>query len=143
MNYYAARQRQNASIWDYTCRNDDNIYPIGYCRPFSDPAEHNPLGIAVNSEDLRELRANAHKHHDHGHHTESDAQNCYREYLLDHHVRLGGKHSRVAYPCEVCGVMTSLYASVQMKYWSLCEEHNNKTEVANLLPIPGTTISSY
>ena len=31
MNYYKPRQKKDTLKWQFTCRNDDNIYPVGYC----------------------------------------------------------------------------------------------------------------
>lgn len=53
MNYYEARQRSDGSGWHYTCENDGQIWPVGYCR------DHEP------------------------HPTAQEAKDCFRQYLLD------------------------------------------------------------
>lgn len=41
MNYYGARQKQDTKKWDYTCRNDDKICPVGYCEGWKDYDKEN------------------------------------------------------------------------------------------------------
>ena len=35
MNYYGPRQRKDGK-WDYTCRNDGHIWPVGYCHEYEE-----------------------------------------------------------------------------------------------------------
>jgi hypothetical protein len=53
MNYYEARQLKDKSGWHFTCMNDGEIWPVGYC--------------ADNE----------------AHATREEAEECFRRYLLD------------------------------------------------------------
>lgn len=137
MNYYKARQRQTDGRWDYTVGNDGHVRPVGYCGKFSDK-----YPFHVSEEYLNEIRATAHKHHTDGHATAEEACECYRQYLLDHHLRLKGDWKDTQHQCEACGAWTSLYAEIDMRYYNLCEQHNNLEEVEKRFEAPGEIWSS-
>lgn len=133
MRHYAPRKRQTDGKWDYTCRLDDYIYPVGYCNEYR---EFNTDLIHVSESEIKEYAATKDKHHTHGHDTEEEACNCYREYLLDHRLRLGRKWDGAQHQCKVCGEWTQGYAEIDMKTWDLCDQHNNRTEVEKLFEAP-------
>ncbi len=144
MNYYGPRQRESDKRWDYTCRNDGHIWPVGYCRKYEEwwVRFEEQFGHRPNQDEIDRCIANQHKYHSEGHATDDEACACYREYLLDHHLRLGLECSDAQYKCKVCGAWTSLYAEVDMRHWTLCEQHNNREEVEKLFGKVGEIWSS-
>lgn len=113
MNYYGARKRESDGRYDYTCMNDRQIWPIGYChaiRPFDREfvaqlwggysAGGSPEEIRKYADYLEERIAESKKNHDDdvakfgkhyhidGHATEEEACDCYRRYVLDHNVKM-------------------------------------------------------
>ena len=143
MNYYKARQRKDGR-WDYTCMNDGHIWPIGYCSKYVDPMDYNFPGHEVfqTEHHLAKARANKDKHHEDGHATADEACDCYRRYLLDEKIRLGGHHENTQHKCVVCGEWTEMYADVNYQFWDLCEKHNNRQEVEKLFESVGECWSS-
>lgn len=136
MNYYDAKQRLSDGRWDYTCNNR----PTGYCRPYE---EIDPQIIPVSESQLEEYRATAHKHHSHGHATEQEARECYREYLLDHSLSLGRKMSNQQLKCKSCGEWTQGFAEINNEIIVLCDQHNNRPTVETLFEAPGWSCSSW
>lgn len=130
MNYYDARIRKTDGRWDYTCRNDGKVWPVGYCMPWDRIAKAD-----VNFPGLGPLDdTHKDKHHDGGHETPDEARACYRQYLLDHHVRLDRNSGMAHYPCRVCQVLTNGSASVKYHTWPLCDAHRTQEQVEKLLP---------
>ena len=116
MNYYMARQLKVANLdggWHYTCMNDGQIWPVGYC------AEHAP------------------------HATAAAAEECYRNYLLDKKLRLNCEHPDTQKKCQVCGTWTLARAVIDCDIFELCPAHMTRDEVAKLFPAPGTSASSW
>lgn len=119
MNYLRARQLQDGAgnptgLWHYTLQNDGRIYPIGYCRECP------------------------------GHSTEEEAQEHYRQYMLDT-SRYSLIMSGVMMPCEACGAWTSRYAEVGPDFLErhiLCEAHQTKDDLSKLVSRPGLIMTS-
>jgi hypothetical protein len=109
MNYYGARQRKTDGTWAFTCMNDGAIWPIGYCRPYQDLPNHPITGGPRPADEVEKERATAHKHHDGGHATAEEARECYRQYMLDHELRLMRKDSSAQHKCKVCGEWTQFF----------------------------------
>lgn len=107
MNYYGPRERrdehgQPAGLWHYTCRNDDRIWPVGYC--------------------AQECA---------GHATPEEACDHYKAYQLDHELRLDNKLADQQRPCEVCGAWTQGCAQIGgYTTYVLCDEHRTREAVA-------------
>lgn len=143
MNYYGPRQRETDKQWDYTCRNDDRIWPVGYCAAFRDPDE--PPSLFPWREDQKaEYRATKDKHHTTGHATSEEACTCFREYLLDHHLNLAGKYQDAWHKCVVCGQLTDRFAEIRHgQSFYLCDAHRTREEVEKLFGPLGEIISSY
>lgn len=100
MNYYAARQRQSDGRFDFTCRNDDQTWPVGYCRAHKVWTAADFKGL-YSSDDQRTAEAAklnakyeplAHKFHADGHATAEEAQACYCQYLLDTQLEFSKDH---------------------------------------------------
>ena len=124
MNYYTALQRETDSKWDYTRRNDGVIHAIGYC----------------SGGDRHE------KCHEGGHETKEEAQDCYKEYLLDNELRLEGHelaNSKRLCECDGCVVWTSKMAPISpTRSFVLCDEHRTREVVSGLFSV-GESMGSY
>jgi hypothetical protein len=117
VNYYDARKRQSDGRWDFTCMNDGEIWPVGYCAQEGG-----------------------------GHHeTEAEARECYRDYLLDNELRFRNPADPATLrKCEVagCGVFTGGSAELSLRTWVLCDAHRNRAEVEKLFGPVGQIMSS-
>ena len=117
MNYYKARQiasDDSTERYHFTCRNDDRIWPVGYC------AEECP-----------------------GHDTPEEAAAHYHEYLLDHRLEFEDDPS-TQIRCEVCDVWTTGYARLdQMRIINLCDEHKTRAVVAELTTPANQIVASW
>lgn len=129
MNYYAARRRTSGK-WDYTCKNNDTIYPIGYCSG-RDP----DAGCTDEA---------AQRYHSGGHETKEEAQACYKRYLLDNYLKLDGILTDELQPCKVCGEYTQRIAHITNEAFHayLCSAHLNRAAIEELFHV-NETISSY
>jgi hypothetical protein len=114
MNYYEARQRKNSEKWDYTCTNDGESWPVGYC------AE------------------------DGGHETAQEARDCYKRFLLDQRLHLDRQMTNQQNRCVAAGCdrWTSGYAEVDQRIFILCDEHRTREVVESLFTV-GTSCSSW
>jgi hypothetical protein len=117
VNYFDARPLKDGSGWHYTCRNDGETWPVGYCRD-----------------------------HD-GHETEVAARECYREWLLGNATFDGLVSETRRERCEVdgCDEFTGRYVGTGFGVPTLhvlCDEHHNREGLASVLPLPGQEISS-
>lgn len=153
MRYYDARQREHDGRWDYTCRHDDRIYPVGYCAGFR---PYKADDVVVRSEEhARELNAELEpfreKYHTDGHATPEEARACYREYLLDQRLRFVRWEHTTPSGEEVlpgtlslcnadgCTEYTPHYAAIRgtMESWYLCDDHLDRETVEALYDGPG------
>lgn len=134
MNYEQPRQRQDDKRWDYTNRNDDRIYPIGYCQAFRE-LDDPPGVIQASQEQIEEHRKFKDKYHTNGHATYEEACNCYKEYLLDH--RLKDYHSKhEQHKCQVCGEWTDGGMEIGCyEIFYLCNKHANREEVEKVFTV--------
>ena len=123
MRYYSPRQRISDQKWEYACGS----HPTGYCAPYKtlDPALHFPESV------YDKMQETAHKHHTDGHDTKEEACLCYRNYLLDHHLRFD-KMSNQQLRCEVCKEYTEGYAQIEYKMIVLCDKHRNRESVEEI-----------
>lgn len=139
MNTYQALQRASDGRWDFTC----NGHPAGYCRPYREwwlKDGELRTDMLISPQSIEDYKSTEHKHHGDGHATAEEAAACYREYLLDHKLQLMRKDSGSQRKCKVCGKWTNFWAQCDSKIWHLCEEHNNREEVAKLLYISADTV---
>jgi hypothetical protein len=147
MNYDQARQREGTKKWDYTRRNDDHIYPLGYCGRYSwaepyDPTKH----YWIDKDHYERLKAEGDlfkdKYHTTGHDTPEEACECYKEYLLDSSLDLNRETADTQHKCEKCGAWTTKMAMVdRWSLYHLCDEHRNRETVAELFSV-GTSCHS-
>ena len=116
MNYYQARQRKDDGLWHYTCQNDHQIWPVGYCAQ----------GCA-------------------GHQTAKEAETHFREWVLDT-ATFDGTLSNQQRKCEVCGIWTDRIAQAGIGMTDthvLCDEHRTRAWLATVLPEQEVIISSW
>lgn len=121
MNYLKPREMRDTSgnptgRWHYTQRNDDRIWPIGYC------ADGCP-----------------------GHQTSDEAREHFRVYVLDHELDLDGHWAGVWHRCQAggCDVLTDGF--VRVRGWpkfDLCDEHRTREVVESLMPMMHDSIES-
>ena len=142
MNHFTARQRESDKRWDYTCRRDGIAWPIGYCAGWREP-QPGLMTPGQIKDWLEKAMPHMHKFHTDGHASAEEANECYKQYLLDFDLRLDGDHQNVQHKCKVCGVWTSKYASVGSSAWSLCDEHRTREHAEALFGPMGESWSSY
>lgn len=141
MNYLQPRQRVSNKRWDYTNMNDGVIYPIGYCREFK---ELDGYLMPVSEEQKEEHRKFKNKYHSNGHDTYEDACKCYKEYLLDHFIRIR-ENKDAQHKCKVCNEWTTQAVEVNgfgggfFEY--LCSKHSSREEIEKIFNV-GECISS-
>lgn len=154
MNYNAARQRKlsdgSAGQWDYTRRNDDRIWPIGYCAGWRETSEETIRAVygGRDSASFRKDEALREKfrpkYHSTGHASKEEACDCYREFVLDNRLRLDGRMSHQdRCQAEGCGDWTQRLAEVDHQVFPLCDKHCTREEVEKLFGSVGETISSW
>lgn len=132
MNHYSARRRAVDERWDFTCKNNGDIWPVGYCCKYR-PIVSGDIAFEYTSDAERaKYDSFAHKYHTGGHDTPEAAAQCYKEYLLDHHLRLRVVNPDAQHKCQVCGGWTQEYAEVDMRTFDLCPAHNTREEVEKL-----------
>lgn len=123
MNYYGARQidpkadRTDAGKWRFTVRNDDRIWPTGYCATCP------------------------------GHATAEEAERHYYEYEMAETVREGSlaDMQRACEVCGAWTQGLLQLGDGLMESHILCDEHRNPAGLAQVRPFaPGQVIiSSY
>jgi hypothetical protein len=113
MNYYEARQTNDKTGWHYTCRNDDRIWPVGYC------AEHDP------------------------HPTAEEAVQCFHRYLLDGQAEEQWADWTGCVVCDTPtkkGLTTRRPLGHAVP---LCDEHRTPEVLAEQVDPPERIIASY
>jgi hypothetical protein len=143
--------------WDYVCEQDNGqVVRVGYCAGWVDWNEEQALidyGLAFLEHAKKEFEHTLPfkaKYHSEGHPTMVEAEDCFREFLLDQHLVFVTKPMDPAYrQCEVagCGKLTRLYATMSpaSHLIHLCAEHHNRSGVELVFP-PGSIrriVSSY
>lgn len=136
MNHLVARQRKSDGRWDYTY----NGVAWGYCREY-DPIPEN-VGW-MSAEEVRKHNEKTavfkDKHHDCGHATREEAEACYKQYMLDQHLRLQPtepENANQQFRCKVCKKFTACHAFVgAYQIFDLCPEHQTREEVEKLFAV--------
>lgn len=131
MRYYSARERVDGR-WDFTCGN----HPTGYCGEFTEwgDKEKQMFGESYANyiiEDQKKYKFR-HKHHTDGHATKEEAQECYKQYLLDNQMHvMNNKNSQ--HKCKVCSEWTTQFVTVgESCVMTLCEKHSTREEVEKI-----------
>lgn len=155
MNYEEARQidphadRPDAGKWRYTNRNDDRIYPIGYCSPFvpcldCDGWPQVPGHPVCGTCDGRGQVESEHPCP--GHDTREGAERHYYEWEADHLREMTFAPERDVVDgrrkCAVCGAPSLKTLAVEgdmMTDFVLCDEHRHREGWMQAQPfVPGT-----
>lgn len=131
MNYFQASQRKDDK-WDFTCSNDGRKWPVGYCSPFRDYNEKERKELLMSDAWYADHLKHKGKYHDCGHDTAEQAAECYKQYVLDHDLRLDGKDADAQRKCEVCQAWTSGFAMLDYEMWFLCDKHRTRESVEKL-----------
>ncbi len=135
MRHYYSRQRADGK-WDYTCGDR----PIGYCQGYH-PYDEKMVNM-LGQDEVDRLNAIMEQrkdlYHTCGHNTEQEACECYKQYMLDHHLHLNPKQKdpQQLVKCKVCGEFCSGHAMVgSYTIFRLCEKHCNLEEVSKLYSV--------
>ncbi len=133
MNYYTAKQRTSDGLWEYTVNNR----PTGYCREYIDPDSYQDwIREHMLESEIEKIRSFKDKYHICGHNTEQEACECYKEYVLDHHLMLNRKDISCQRRCVKCNEWTQGLAYVgQYSLWFLCDKHQTREIVAELYEV--------
>lgn len=131
MNYYAPKQRVSDNLWDYT----GNGHPVGYCKEYSDPDTWSTRKY-MSDDEAAKYKSFKDKYHTHAHSTEEEACNCYKEYMLDHHLSLGHKDSSAQHRCKKCNEWTQGLAGVgAYSLWCLCEKCQTREVISEIYKV--------
>lgn len=132
MNYYSAMQRRSDNRWEYTC----NSRATGYCKEYSDPDTWQSVRKYMSDEEVEQIRSFKEKYHNHAHETEKEACDCYKEYMLDHRLKLGMKDNNTQRKCENCKEWTQCMAGVGFyRMWNLCEKCQTREIISELYSV--------
>jgi len=128
MLHYAARQREQDKLWDYTCRDKYGTHPVGYCMPYSRIDPDKGANVTMLSEEQKDkLRSSKDKYHDTGHSTKEEAENCYKDYMLSEYTNYDHRDEEHMSRCVVCNMFTQRYVTVGGWYlFVLCDVHANR-----------------
>lgn len=133
VNYYRALKRKSDGKYEFTCRNDNHIWAIGYCGGWKEYAEEDFTRVTG----LKEwVGRNVHlkdKFHTSGHNTIEEAVECYRQYALDVYLVLPVK-DEAGGKCVLCNESTQLAAEIPplYRFWYLCPKHLTRQQVEKL-----------
>lgn len=117
MNYYQSRPLKDGSGFHFTCLNKRiGTWPVGYC------AEH-----------------------EWAHETEEEAQECFRQYVLDTATVHRIEDADTLHRCEYGGCLahTADYVMIDQEPVSLCEKHQDRDSLEDCYHRVGAIASSY
>lgn len=145
MNHYSTKRRESDSKWDYTFSSRrTGIHPIGYCAGWKEYSHEERLQVPMNDYEWEKIQSYRDKYHSNGHETDSEAQACYRQYLLDTRMRLNKTTDDQQHKCQICDGWTQGYAEVDNSFFfRLCDVHMSIECVTQLMPSIGESWSSY
>lgn len=148
MNHDGPRERTDGT-WGYTTNNSHFTIGIGYCRPLEEFSETTIECLWGGDRDrygaymtpYREAAA-AGKFHDGGHASAGEACDCYKQYLLDFHLKFFPEVSDPKHldKCQVdgCEVFTSGHGECGIGFsdhWHLCADHRNRQAVEPMIKV--------
>jgi hypothetical protein len=142
--YYQALQRKSDQRYDYTSSTGSTQpHPIGYCAGWKEMSDYGTAAWDKNlkeslERDIEEKRPFKDKFHSDGHATAAEAEACYRQYELDHQLRL---HEAPAEPDQLhrckadgCKEFTAGVAFLgNHRHFYLCDAHRNRETVEKLI----------
>jgi hypothetical protein len=152
MNYYQARELQKdgkgIGLWHYTCMNDHRIWAVGHCSSWEvcpDCKETHAPGVRHDPPHCARCKDEGILKKENpcpGHKTPEEAEEHYRQYLIDSAEIRGPKKEE--WPKEKCDVKgcneEAKYLGIvtgRMMDKQLCEKHANKETMAILIERPG------
>lgn len=144
MNYYQARQMVESGLWHYTCMNDGSVWPVGYCAP--DEACPSCQGYSKfrKTESVCETCANQgflpRATPCPGHATKEEAQDHYKQYLLDSMTFVSKqgewpKNKCEAKDCNQEGTHVCLIPCGYGSYFQVCKEHADRESISSLVHV--------
>lgn len=148
MNYDQARQKQSDGKWHYTSRNGNHVHAIGYCSPRKLCPD---CPAALPRADCKTCGGRGLIDCENpcpGHDTAEEAEEHYRQYLLDNATyRGGGDDPDTLHRCEAEGCTAHTAGSAQVgwgvpRYYHLCDAHRNRETLDKLVERPGVCIHS-
>lgn len=143
--YYQALQRESDKRYDYTSSTGSTQpHPIGYCAGWKEMVDY---GTAAWDQmlkeslvrDIEEKRPFKDKFHRDGHATAAEAEACYRQYELDHHLHFETmplEKAETLHRCKApeCGEFTAGIAFLgHHRHFYLCDTHRNRVTVEKLI----------
>ena len=143
--YYQALQRESDKRYDYTSSTGSTKpHPIGYCAGWKEMADYGTAAWDKTlkeslERDIEEKRPHKDKFHKDGHATAAEAEACYREYELDHHLDLRDVPTEKAeslHRCQgpECKEFTAGIAFLgHHRHFYLCDAHRNRETVKQLI----------
>lgn len=145
MNYYEARQLSDKSGWHFTCRNDGQISPVGYCaNRESLTAEWICMDCdGAGCEKCGGGGTVKRRIEPHVHETREEAEECFLRYLLDD---ISDEEYGDWTGCEVCGEPTKKGLTSRRPLgngFPLCDEHRTPEILAGLTAWPSKIVASY
>jgi hypothetical protein len=123
MRHCKARQLSESGKWHYTCRAGDAVYPIGYCSKYASD---------MICEDISAIMSG--KNDCPGHDTAEEAENHYKQYVLDR-LLFFSMQEWPKYKCKECNNEAKFSVSADGAFYQLCEIHANKETVSKFLVI--------
>ena len=124
MQHKAARQREKDKRWDFTTTMGDRIVPVGYCRPYREDPELKVRSPAH----YEKVQDHLDKFHGDGHETAEEAQECYKNYLLDFSLNHWEQNNQQR--CLVCDEWTTHRVEIAYSIFVLCPEHAIREQVS-------------
>jgi len=139
LNYLSARKRTDGR-WDFTQRNDDRVWPIGYC------SSYGPKAAEWAGQMLVVDQAFAQRYHDDGHVTAEEAVACYHRFLIDQRLVLTDppEKPKELHECAVADCPNFTAGSAHCSNWHawLCDTHRTPSVAADLMPVSAEIWSS-
>lgn len=153
MTHEKPRQREDGK-WDYTytSTSDENGIATGYCYPWQEFDEETKR-MLYGSDGTKDYEQYAQpkrdaidKFHSCGHDTPEEAIACYRQYLLDFHLRFhnGPEDPRTLHQCaaENCFNYTAGEGEIaDYARFYLCNDHRNRETFEKLFQLGGESWS--
>lgn len=139
MNHDEARQMNNG-LWHYTTKNDDRVYPIGYCSPFQECVICHGRGIVNECDVCKGRGVITVENPCEGHTTREGAELHFYYWEVDHCrsgiLRLDDKLVDGRMRCERCGEPTLRYMQLSDAYdmHMLCSEHQTREDFIIVCP---------
>lgn len=149
MTRYLQALKRLDGRWDFTSSTGSSApYPLGYCAGWREAPtgeEADKLRSSTGqwlvdklASDIEERRPFADRYHTEGHATAAEADECYRQYQLDHELEFheaptepGTLHRCQGHGCREYTAGVAFYG--QHQHFYLCDVHRNRETVEALV----------